>query len=178
MSMNAAGISSADLINSVALIKSAKAGEPVSAAEITERTRLNEQELYGALVHQGLGEQKGSLAAAFEEKLKSELPKQKKSDSENYFLCTVRKVLRGLKAAGQLTVNAFREIRRNALGLAQLDSDRTRLSVARRSDKADDTPLRSLKTVLDKLGKNGPASDAELKAFVANNRKEVGPALR
>jgi hypothetical protein len=67
---------------------------------------------------------------------------------------------------GILPQKVAREIRRIALGKAQLDGDKIKL-LTKRVEGETETPLRTVRTAVTSYSENGPASIEEHKGFKA-----------
>jgi hypothetical protein len=166
------------LLNSIAFIKSAKGGAASQPAKLSLQSFINEQELFGALIHLQIKQYSPEVLRQLEHKFCEQLPKLRKADPVNYALRAARRTIKFLRTKRLTPQVELKEIRRYALGMAQLDDDRTRLSVSRLSKESKETPLRAIKTVLAKLPGNTPASDEELLLFRSNIRSEIRPASR
>jgi hypothetical protein len=167
-----AEISSRELLSSLAVVKSADKDQAVAREDITDHTRTNEQEFFAALVHRKLSQVSRKAQTVFEQEFPRLIKEIKELDSENYLFRAVKGILRLLVRKGLISRTARREIRSYAIGKAQLDNNRTRLSTARLNSEPDDTPVRAVKTALAKFKENEPAGEAELSSFRGQNRKE------
>jgi len=161
------------LIDSLAIVKSAAKGESITPDSISLGTRVNEQEWFAAIAHQELKNRSEKLAKIFEERLPEVMERVKEIDDKNFVFRAVKRIIRRLRRTGEITRETAITIRRFAVGKAQLDSDRTRLSTSRLTDAPGDTPLRSVKTALLKFGENVGATEQEINAFLSKNRREL-----
>src|SRR5690606_12543604 len=120
----------------------------VSPDTISELSRVNEQELFAALLTSAFDQQEPKLGELFRTAFKERFERIREKYPEDGVFRASRRALKHLIKSKVLTRAEARTLRRLALGKAQLDSDRTRLSTAREGEEKNDTPLRAARTAL------------------------------
>lgn len=130
-----------------------------------DANKTSEQELFVAIVHDSLGKVDSKLQTKFANKLPELVNKVGQFDSENSVFRGAKRALKQLVKGKDLARGAGKIIRKFALGKAQLDNDRTRLS--------SEEVVASFDKIFEKVSNNKPASDAELIKFHANNNAEM-----
>lgn len=166
------------LLDSIALVLSAKGRKTINSGELTEKMRINEEELYSAIILKRLTRRASSLAAQLVEALPEQIKKIHTNKGSIQVFKATDRIMRRLVKGGQISRNVYRRLRNFAFGKAQLDSDRSWLSTKRSEDQAKgDTPLRTLATALSKYQTNSPASPEEIRAFRAR-QAEISRAKR
>lgn len=149
-----------DLFNSIAATKQLVHAN--NSVPISMRSRVNEQELFVAIVSNTLRRLGKRFDQAFVTALRTF--SEGTNGSPHYALKLGRRSLRQLVSDGTLPQKVAREIRRIALGKAQLDADRETLKTARAAGDLE-TPLRAISTALNLYQSNAAASPQEHKAF-------------
>lgn len=169
------------LIQSIAKIRSLETGAEVSPEAITDYTRINEQQFYAVNLYDGLKQVDVKIADKFAGYTAEALAKITESGIDfSSLIRASKRALNRLILAKDVKRTVARELRGFALGKSQLDSDRTKLSVSRLTDAADDTPLRTVKTALVKYEENAIASGeerAEFRKAMKAEKKEAKGAL-
>lgn len=158
------------ITTSLSIVYSAQSKKPVPREQITELTRVNEQELYSALVHRRLEKEKPELATRYAAELKAAADTYRTGhpDDLNMFKVSDR-LMRQYVRESKLSQADYRSIRDDAFGRAQLDSDRTRLSAVKSEGSKDgDTPLRAVSTAVKKIETNEAATSGEIAQFRAH----------
>ncbi len=160
------GSSQVELIDSISAVLNLKRQQSGISGELTENSRINERELFSAAVHNQLSAKDKSLADDFLELFATRLANLKERQGEFRFFAATSKVLRKLVKDSRISAREMRAIRFTAFGKAQLDSDRSWLAVERsESAKSGDTPVRAIKTALQKFSDNAAASPEEIAQF-------------
>lgn len=168
---NNSGITSQQLLNSLAFIKSAMTGKEVLASDLKENGRVNEQELYAAIVHQKLRQVSPEAAKQFKNDFAEALAKRE-HHSDGLILRTVRGLMEKISNTG-LIGDLRNNIQQFALGKAQLDSNQTQLSDKDLTPGDKDTPVRTIKTALKLFNQNDVATDQEHTKFKKDLRSLV-----
>jgi hypothetical protein len=141
------------------------------SADLTENSRINEQDLFAAITENSLGQISTELSSKFNLAFAKEVETFKVLEEPNSMLKATRKALNSLIKDNQLSRYAAKQIRKFAVGKAQLDDNRSRLSVAKENPESSETPLRAVKTALQKISENAIASDAEFHEYRQQGRK-------
>lgn len=131
---------------------------------VGDTTKTSEQELYTALISNGLGKIDINIQSKFMDKLPSLIEKVSTFDAPNAVFRGTKRALKQLVNENILARGAGRILKRFALGKSQLDQDRTRLS-------ADQTAS-SFDKIFKKVSSNKIASVAETNKFNENNSAE------
>jgi hypothetical protein len=132
--------------------------------------KTSEQELFTAIVYDGLGKIDQKIQAKFIEKLPELIEKVASFDADNAVLRGTRRALRQLVQENSLAKGAGKILRQFALGKSQLDTDRTRLSSEQSASSFDQ--------IFKKVSANKIASEAELIKFNHNNRAEFSREIK
>jgi len=160
-------ISEQQLRESLAVI--AKAADPKGQRELTELSRVNEQDVFAALIHGQLENESRELSKKFEEKFQALVQENSDKHSGHAVFEAARMALRRLRLAGEVSRELAVKIRHFALGKAQLDSKRDELSTKNITGKAGDTALRTVQTAIKMFSVNEAASTQEMDSFKAIN---------
>lgn len=160
-------ISEARLRESLSFVLRAR--DPKGKANITDLTRVNEQDMFAALTHGQLKEKDSLLAREFEGRFTELVQELIKKDPNNGIFEAARRAVRAMRRSGKLIKASANQIRKVSLGMAQLDTVRDRLSTKNVTTKNGDTALRAIKTAIAKFSANSEASVEDLKSFTAAN---------
>lgn len=156
------------LLESVAMILGAKKGKEIKAEQLTGAMRINEEELYSAIIHQQLKASNPDAATTFEQTLPGQIDKIKTNQGATRIFKATDRIMRAFVRRKLISHDLYRQMRDFAFGKSQLDSDRTWLSIKRTEQQGrGDTPLRSISTALNKFSENTPALAEEISAFRA-----------
>lgn len=142
---------------------------------LSNYSRVNEQELFGAFIVLQLRDLGKGLAAKFLGKYREVYKDTVKADPNFGIYDSIWKSLSSLRKAGNILNEKAREIRQYALGKSQLDSIKDEVHVKRVTSGKTDTAVRALKTALAKIKENPIATEQELESFRNKNmarRKE------
>jgi hypothetical protein len=145
--------------------------ENPKSADLTENSRINEQDLFAAITENSLGQISSELSSKFNLAFAKEIESFKGLEDPNSMLKATRKSLNSLIKDNLLSRYAAKQIRKFAVGKAQLDDNRFRLSIAKENPESSETPLRAVKTALQKISENAIASDAEFLEYRQQGRK-------
>lgn len=140
------------------------------SADITENSRINEQDLFAAVVENALGQVDPELSTKFSAAFAKEVEQFKALEQSDTMLKATRRALNSLIKDNALSRYAAKQIRKFALGKSQLDDIRSKLSVAKEDAESSETPLRAVKTALQKISENAIATDAEFIEFRKQGR--------
>lgn len=133
---------------------------------VTDLSRVNEEDLYATIFYRDLKAKSPNAAIEFIKELPSMISNLNKTKGVNLVYKAADRVARDLVRKGVLAQELFREIKKRALGFAQLDGDKTWLNTERNEEATGtDTPLRSLKTVKALIIKNTELSEAQYALF-------------
>jgi hypothetical protein len=156
------------ILESVAMVLGAKKGKEIRAEQLTGAMRINEEELYSAIIHQQLKASNPEAATAFEQALPGQIDKIKTNQGATRIFKATDRIMRAFVRSKLVSHDLYRQMRDFAFGKSQLDSDRTWLSIKRTEQQGrGDTPLRSISTALNKFSENAPALAEEISAFRA-----------
>lgn len=136
---------------------------------LSNYSRVNEQELFGALILLQLKDLGKGLASKFLGSYRVIYADTVKADPKFGVYDSVWKSLSSIRKAGLLAKEKVTEIRRYALGKSQLDSIKDEVSIKRVTPGKTDTAVRALKTALAKIKENPIATDLELDSFRDKN---------
>lgn len=133
---------------------------------ISDLTRVNEEDLFATVMYREL---KGINAKAAEEFM-TELPAAitKLLGTKGIVLVykAADRIARDLVRRGRIAQEVFKDIKKKALGLAQLDGDKTWLDTKRNeAATGSDTPLRSVKTAKASLVTNQSLTEDQYALF-------------
>lgn len=157
-----------NLLASIAMVLSAKKGKEIKAEDLSGGMRINEEELYSAIIHQQLKEKNPTAALAFETALPEQIAKIKTNKNSTLVFKATDRVMRAFVRSKQISHDLYRQTRDYAFGKAQMDSDRTWLAPKRTEEQGrGDTPLRAISTALNKFSENSPALAEEISAYRA-----------
>lgn len=161
-------INSDGLRDSLAFVLNA--GGKKSQKVLTDLTRVNEQQMYAALIHSQLKAHDQSAATGFAESFNEQLSELSQKKTGDFVFRAAKRALRGIRLLGVISRSFAGQIRQFALGKAQLDSKRDELSIRNITGKAGDTALRALRTALTKFENNDVATKEEIDSFKQLNR--------
>lgn len=161
-------VSSANLKIALNKIKTANGKE----ARITDNSRVSEQEVFSALIYEGLGKIDKNLQSEFLGSLSELIKNVKEFDPKNSVLRGTKRALKKLINSKSLVKDAARELRKFALGKSQLDNDNTRVSSSKLESQTNSTPVRSVKNALNMVSNNEIANNETHYAFKQNNKLE------
>lgn len=147
--------------------------ENPKASEITENSRVNEQSVFAALVENSLKQVDEKLGANFEAAFSKELEELKANEDSDSLLKAARRGLNSLVNDNLLSRYAARKIRSLAVGKSQLDDNRNKLSVEKEDPESSETPLRAVKTALNKIAENLEATALELSEYRKQGRARL-----
>ena len=123
-----------------------------SATKNPHKGKVNEQELFASFVHQQLADRKPNIAEKFMKSFENKLNELKDAGENNKILRAVRQALKKLvRQDNVLTQTESLNIRRYAIGMAQLDDDKTLLSTKANQDNPSNSPVMKISS---SLGKN------------------------
>ncbi len=135
-----------NLLASIAMVLSAKKGKEIKAEDLSGGMRINEEELYSAIIHQQLKEKNPTAALAFETALPEQIAKIKTNKNSTLVFKATDRVMRAFVRSKQISHDLYRQTRDYAFG---------------------DTPLRAISTALNKFSENSPALAEEISAYRA-----------
>lgn len=139
-----------------------------ASAKINGNTRINEQEMYAAITHYLLAEKNPELAERFLNDLPATLQAFRESGVGTDFFKSTDRIMRAMLRERKITHAEYKELRNEAYGKAQFDSDRSWLDQKKVPELKDgDTALRSVDTALKMYEKNPAANETEIGQFKA-----------
>ena len=161
--------SASDVHRSLSLLYGIKDKDFDGTQGVSLSRRVNEDELYPAVLHAKLALDRPDLAAKFEQQLPEMVKTFSEQTSDNVFFKSSDRIMRQFLRDDEINREEYRAFRDFAFGVSQLDSNRGRLSIARAKDQTNpnDTPLREVGTALEKIVANAPANQSEIEAFRA-----------
>jgi len=160
---NNTSISEVQLRDSLSVVT--RASDPRGQRELTDLSRINEQDMFAALVHRQLKNKEPALAEKFEQRFATLVFEQAEKNPGHAVFEAARMALRRMRLAGDISRDVAVKIRHFALGKAQLDSKREELSTRNVTGKAGDTALRAVKTAITLFTGNAVASTEEMTLF-------------
>ena len=166
-------IDSAGLKNSIGKILQAKDGKlGEELGEVSDLKRVNETEMYAAYVHHKLSKSNPDLAEEFLTKVQEQTGIYKEERGDHLFYKASDRVMRSFVRSKQIKKRDYKQLKYEAFGKSQFDSDRTRISAKRLEDlPSGDTAVRAIKTALTKAESNEKASDPEFQVWRAHEAK-------
>jgi len=176
--VSVSSITDAQLRESLNVVSKVK--DPKRVGELSDLSRVNEQDMFAAITHAQIEKIDPKEATIFEAKFSELFVELNKKDPSNAVFETTRRVLKGMRRTGEISKELFKKIRLFSLGKAQLDSKRDELATKNVTGKKGDTALRAVKTALGKFASNVEATVEELSNFKNHNgarRAEARAAL-
>ncbi len=141
------------LRNSIAEILSLKANKQILASDLTNGKRVNEEELYSAINYGVLNQQDSELGKEYLNEISFQI--ENSEDKKYSFEELADTALGKLKSAGKISCDYLLNLLSFSLGKSSLDSNSESLDTKRvEGAKYNDTPLRSLGTVINKFSEN------------------------
>lgn len=156
-----------EIMNSINILRKAKNEK---SSDITVNSKVNEQDLFASLVHLSLKQIDSKLGDEYAQKLPDLIKDVSKFDSENAVLKAAKRSLYKLVKLRKLSNGAAKIIRRIVVGKSQLDDNLTNLST-KRLENAKETPLRAVKTALERIVKNNRASEEQFLEYRKNTKE-------
>lgn len=137
-----------------------------SASGSGANNKVNEQELFGALIYEGLGKINKGAQKSFIGNLSGFINEVSKFDAKNSVLRGVKRALKKLIDGKEIIRDAGRLLRQFALGKSQLDGDAERLSVKKKKSS------KSVKKAVAQAKNNKKADAVQHFEFKQNNKAE------
>ncbi len=147
----------AALKNSIAEILSIKSNKQILASELTNGKRVNEEELYSAINYGILNKYDTKIGEEYLNNISSNI--ENLENTKYSFEELADGSLEKLKNSGKISCNYLLNLLSFSLGKSSLDSNIESLDIEKSKDaKYDDTPLRTLGTVINKFSENESVS--------------------
>ncbi|MCB9030271.1 MAG: hypothetical protein H6619_04405 [Deltaproteobacteria bacterium] len=158
-------ISEPELKDSIAFVLGAERKKEISSADLTPLSRVNEEEMFAAIIHRRLKKDHPELAQKYEERLTKLIGRTKRNLGEASVLKASNKLLRGFYRRNKISEESYNEIKAYAFGKAQLDQDPTLLSKERVESSGDTSALRSLSNAINSFEVNQAATPEVMQDF-------------
>lgn len=125
--------------------------------------------MYAAYVHHKLQKSNPDLANEFISKVQEQTTNYKTERGDYLFYKASDRVMREFVRTRKIKKKEYKEIKYEAFGKSQFDTDRTRISAERLENLPEgDTAVRAVKTALSKAESNDKASDGEFQVWRAH----------
>lgn len=144
--------------------------------EVTENSRINEQEMFAAVVKNELAEISSKAKNYFVSNFKNEYEKIKDKFQNNVIYTVVRNLVRQIRIKGLITREVAVKTKQFAFGKSQLDKVSNLLSASKLDSSSSDTAVRAIKTAVKSYESNNSAEIADYKNFkevLVSERKKV-----
>ena len=158
-----------DILSSIQYIKTTVNELANKKTEITQNSRINEQELFAAITKSAMSKVSKDAESFFKEHFGNLLKETKETRAENFVFAGIRRLLKKAVQEGIIPSIIAREIRHFAYDKAQLDEIKGKLSLTKEDKESKDTAVRTVNTALKKFESNevrAVGENPDLKSYI------------